>query len=180
MARRKAKQTLPASTSELAADPHNPRSITDEARAALAASLEKFGDLSGIVYNLARLMLVTGHQRLNEIRRRWGEAQIEVLDARGELGVIRIDEQHEFPVRVVNWPKEKHVAAAIAANNLHAQGVFSDSLGDVLRPVDTAPPPAMTWVLVGIPTPRYGEIAETIASLATLPEIVLESTVNDG
>ena len=49
-----------------------------------------------------------------------------------------------------------------------------------LRPLDTKPPPAMTWVLIGISTVRFGEVAETIQGLADIEEIVLESTYNDG
>ena len=49
-----------------------------------------------------------------------------------------------------------------------------------LRPLDTRAPPRMTWVLVGIPTVRFGEIAETVESLAEVEDIVLETASNDG
>ena len=50
-----------------------------------------------------------------------------------------------------------------------------------LRPLSTKRPPRMTWVLIEIPTVRFGEIAETVESLARVEEIVLESTSdNDG
>ena len=49
-----------------------------------------------------------------------------------------------------------------------------------LRPLSTRPPPKMTWVLVGIATVRFGEIARIVESLATVEGIVLESTSNDG
>ena len=40
--------------------------------------------------------------------------------------------------------------------------------------------PKMTWVLIGIPTVRFGEIAEKMESLAAIEGVVLESTSNDG
>ncbi len=41
-------------------------------------------------------------------------------------------------------------------------------------------PPGMTWVLLGIPTLRYGEIAETVEKLAAQEGVFCESCVNDG
>jgi len=50
----------------------------------------------------------------------------------------------------------------------------------ILQPIDPKAPPRMSWVLVGIPTVRFGEIAATIEHLAGVPGVILESTVNDG
>ena len=58
-------------------------------------------------------------------------------------------------------------------------GIDSDSK-PVLTPLDTKPPPAMTWALVGIPTVRFGEIAGAIGAMADIEGIVLETTANDG
>ncbi len=49
-----------------------------------------------------------------------------------------------------------------------------------LRPLSTRPPPKMTWVLLGIATVRFGEIAQIVESLAAVEGIILESTSNDG
>jgi len=49
-----------------------------------------------------------------------------------------------------------------------------------LIPIDLSLPPAMTWILLGIPTVRYGEIAETVAELAGREEIILETTSNNA
>jgi len=49
-----------------------------------------------------------------------------------------------------------------------------------LRPIDPKPPPAMSWVLVGIPTVRYGEIASVVDGLSSIEDIILETTANDG
>lgn len=49
-----------------------------------------------------------------------------------------------------------------------------------LKQLETKPPPRMTWVLLGIPTVRFGEIAADVERLAQVPGIVLETTVNDG
>lgn len=49
-----------------------------------------------------------------------------------------------------------------------------------LRPVVTSKPPDMTWVLVGIPTVRFGEIAEAIERIASLPDIHCETSVTNA
>lgn len=48
-----------------------------------------------------------------------------------------------------------------------------------LKHLDTKPPPAMTWCLIGIPTVRFGEIAEDIERMALVDGIALETTVTN-
>ncbi|MGD0516411.1 MAG: ParB N-terminal domain-containing protein [Thermoguttaceae bacterium] len=47
-----------------------------------------------------------------------------------------------------------------------------------LQSIDTKRPPATAWVIVGIPTVRFGEIAEKMESLAGIEGVVIESTYN--
>jgi hypothetical protein len=49
-----------------------------------------------------------------------------------------------------------------------------------LKQLDTLPPPQMSWALIGIPTVRFGEIAETLELVAEIPGVILETTSNDG
>jgi len=51
----------------------NPREITHQAQDGLATSLQEFGDLSGIVFNATLGALVSGHQRVETIRKKWGD-----------------------------------------------------------------------------------------------------------
>jgi len=48
-----------------------------------------------------------------------------------------------------------------------------------LKQFDTRPPPALSWVLIGIPTIRYGDIAETIGQIAELADVTCLTTVTD-
>lgn len=141
MAKRKPKSPppapqLPTSTSALAVDPKNPRTISDEAAAGLARSLERFGDLSGIVWNRRTGQLVAGHQRVKQIEARWGPRPIEITDPVRELGLIRADDSHDFAVRVVDWSPAKQRAANVAANNQKLQGAFSDDVATYLAHVE--------------------------------------------
>lgn len=49
-----------------------------------------------------------------------------------------------------------------------------------LRPLDVKPPLKVTWVLLGIPTVRFGEIAEDLEAMAAIEGVFLETTSNDG
>jgi len=137
-----------ANTDELLADSANPRCIQDKAANGLRQSLKRFGDLSGIVFNRATGELVTGHQRMAQIRDEYGDQKIELLDVKAELGIIRINEQDgvTFSVRVVNWDRKKQRAANVVANSQKIAGRFDDTLGDYLLSVEeeiTAEDPAM-------------------------------------
>ncbi|REJ65842.1 MAG: hypothetical protein DWQ31_16650 [Planctomycetota bacterium] len=122
------------SLAQLTGDAANPRKISDEGAAGLAKSLEKFGDLSGIVFNVQTGELVTGHQRVKQIQAKWPEAKIEVVDT--DRGVIRIDAERFFAVRVVDWSKAKQRAANVAANNAKIQGKFTSDLSTYLLEVE--------------------------------------------
>ena len=123
------------STAELTRDTANPRKITKKAASGLSKSLERFGDLSGIVFNLRTGELVAGHQRMNQIKERWGEREIVLIDTKTNLYGIRIDDDHFFPVRVVDWSKAKQRAANVAANNAKIAGEFTDELSSYLLEV---------------------------------------------
>jgi len=115
-------------TAELIGDSANPRTIAQDAASGLASSLDKFGDLSGIVYNKRTQTVVCGHQRLTQIREKWGDRPISVLDIKRELGGIEIDDTHYFPVRIVDWSKPLQRAANVAANSHKIAGDFTDDL----------------------------------------------------
>jgi ParB-like chromosome segregation protein Spo0J len=49
-----------------------------------------------------------------------------------------------------------------------------------IRELEVKPLPNLTWVLVGIPTIRYGEIASMVEKITELPDTFVELCVNDG
>lgn len=110
--------------SDLRAAGYNPRRISDEALKGLGYSLKEFGDLSGIVFNTRTGNLVAGHQRVKALQAQYGDLAIEKghIHANGDL----------FPVRLVDWPKEKELAANVAANSPTIQGEFTEDLQTLL------------------------------------------------
>lgn len=111
---------------------YNPRLITDKRLDNMGDSYEQFGDLSGIVFNRRSGVLISGHQRIANVKKRGYESKIKTSpikqDSHGTVeegfmgvktpkGVVRI------PVRVVDWEDQKAEFAANIAANAHG-GIF--------------------------------------------------------
>ena len=109
--------------------PYNPREITSEAMSGLQASIEEFGDISGIVWNKKTGNLVAGHQRLEAIKKKWGEK----LDIKKDCIITPVG---KFPIRIVDWELPLEKAACIAANSQEISGTFTDDLQLVIEDVN--------------------------------------------
>ena len=107
---------------DLEKNPMNPRKISDEEKKLLGESMDRFGDLSGIVYNVETGMLVSGHQRAELL----GSSQVTVLNDYEEptevgtlaLGYIENADGERFPYREVLWDRKTESEAMIAANKI--------------------------------------------------------------
>ena len=104
--------------------PYNPRTIDEKALRGLRASLDKFGDVAGIVWNKKTKHLVAGHQRIAALTEEHGD-KLKLTGTNGNY-VLVTPTKDRFPVRVVDWTKDQEKAANIAANNPHIQGAFDD------------------------------------------------------
>ena len=125
-------KAMPTSLSELKACPENPRQIEPEALAGLTASLDQFGDLSGLVWNKRTGYLVCGHQRKAALEAEHGDG------LRLEGGALVTPTGERFPVRVVDWPEEKARAAMVVANNPHVAGDWTAGLAGILEGLEAS------------------------------------------
>ena len=64
-------KTTPKKVMDLAPAPYNPRFITDKKLEMLEHSINEFGDLSGIVFNIQTGNTVGGHQRIKKLDPDW-------------------------------------------------------------------------------------------------------------
>lgn len=118
--------------SDLEPDPTNPRKLKTKAAQGLSYSLEEFGDLSGIVFNRKTGQLVSGHQRVKQLKKMYGN-----LDVKESKIVTPAGDS--FRIRVVEWEEDKQKAANIAANSPTIQGDFTDDVDiylDVIKSTD--------------------------------------------
>lgn len=106
---------------ELRGNPGNPRTITEDELKTLEHTLLKYGDLSGLVFNVETENLVGGHQRKRSLP---GDSEIIITHryatptAEGTVaeGYIETPRKARYAYREVKWPLEKEMAANIAAN----------------------------------------------------------------
>lgn len=68
-----------------------------------------------------------------------------------------------------------------AGMDLELAGVMAqiDAADNELRELVIPPAPRMSWVLIGIPTVRFGEINSLVEKIARIPGTVLETAVNN-
>jgi DNA modification methylase len=104
---------------DLTPNKNNPRQISPERLEMLKASLERFGDLSGFVFNRRSNTLVSGHQRQKLL----GECDILIEKSYGEPTACRTVEEgyvvfgfEKIKYRVVDADEKWETEALIAAN----------------------------------------------------------------
>lgn len=106
---------------ELKEADYNPRSISETAIEGLTASIDEYGDLSGVVFNIRTGNLVSGHQRVKDMLSKYGD--LEIKD-----GEIILPTGEQFKIRYVDWDPIKEKSANVTANNPHIQGEFTSGL----------------------------------------------------
>lgn len=94
--------------------------------------------------------------------------------------------QGEFTGDVVAYMRDIQTLLGEASPSLMDDVLLADLLADYAAKEQTAltkiavkSTPAMVWVLVGIQTPRFGRIAEFMDQMGAVPDIIIESTLND-
>lgn len=121
----------PKSITDLSANPKNPRKPwrDEQQKESFLHSLQSFGDLSGIVYNLTTKQLVGGHKRIEEFKADGAAAKLVVTerlpkpDAAGTVayGHVAMSNGVRFSYREVRWDQPKESAANLAANKWGAE-----------------------------------------------------------
>lgn len=133
---------VPKDVSGLKDAPYNPRSIGARAQDGLQFSIEEFGDISGLVFNIRSGNLVAGHQRKRVLR---DDAPIEDFveeqDPTGTVGFAMVRSgQVRMRLRLVDWDSKKEKAANIAANNAAITGDWTEDIDSLLMELrDDAP-----------------------------------------
>lgn len=108
----------------------NPRYVKDGHHEMLTESMDYFGDISGIVYNVTTKRLIGGHQRKVSFKDNFPIVITHTYDKPTRTGTVRegyVDfDGEKFNYREVQWDENKELAANIAANK--GAGQFDYSL----------------------------------------------------
>ena len=108
----------------------NPRRITDDKFELLSSSLEKYGDLGGIVVNVTSGEVIGGNQRTRFFQEHASEVQIEKKDVTDSQGTVALGyvtyKGSKYNYREVKWDEKTEQEANILANK--ATGFFDNDI----------------------------------------------------
>ena len=158
--------------SDLKPNKRNPRRMSDKKREMLQASLKKFGDLSGFVYNRRSKSLIGGHQKQRvippkspiKIEQKYETPTACLTVAEGYVLI----EGERFKYREVDADAEWEVEAMIAANK--HQGEWDH---DILK-LNAADFKGMNWELAGF---EIAEVKEMGITGPVFPASLIQSPV---
>lgn len=134
-----------------------------------------------VVSNLSKL-IVSGHGALEAaLELKWKQAPVEYQDFASEglelahmsadNELARLSESDATAVEALGRElDELSLDREIAA-------LLAESEPVELRKVAVTEPPEMTWILIGIPTVRYGEVNAAVEALSGVPGALVETTV---
>jgi ParB-like chromosome segregation protein Spo0J len=156
-------------------------------------SLEEFEYVESLVWNKRTGNLVAGHQRLRILIDEMGTTAVDVsvvdlpLDKEKTLNLAlnklrgRWDDAALATLLAELSAKAGGSLAATGFTDREIEALaLENTVKTELKPIDTRPPPKMSWVLIGIPTVRFGRLGETLTKIGRMKGVVLETTVNDG
>lgn len=174
---------------------YNPRRIKKEALEGLQNTIGEFGLVQEIVWNKRNRRIVGGHQRVKALHA-LGETEADVtvvdLDDIKEkalnMALNNPEIAGEFTEKAEDILKEIEAADADlyasirldALDDLIGGGGNDGAEDEELIDVKVQALPSMTWVLIGIPTVRFGEVAHVVEAVTTVPDVICEVTANGG
>jgi len=176
-----------AALDELKPNPRNPNQHPPEQMRLYKKVVLHQGIRRAIVVSNQSGLIVTGHglyQLLKELGVKQAPVDFQDFKTPADetahmLADNRLPELHDLDVSALAALEQD---ISLAGLDLELTGAMFDEAPSpvTLVDVETQAPPKYTWALIGIPTVRFGEIAERIAELGLVPDIFLETTSNDG
>lgn len=167
-------------------DPENARTHGQENLAAIVASLREFGQRKPLVANRRNGQIEAGNGTyLAAQELGWSHLAVVWVedDPSAQTGFSIADNRTS---ELADWDQVRLAALLEQVQEDSpelADALLLSKLQDAtpvkIKALNVKAPPKMSWVLIGIPTVRFGEIAEAIDRLAGVPDLFLEMTAND-
>lgn len=172
-------------------NPRVPMQPGGEAWQKLKRSIEQFQYVDPLVWNERTGHLIGGHQRLAVMVREFGVTEVDVsvvsLDDVQEralsvaLNKIGSEEERWDQLRLQSLLDElrlsDHVDETVTGFDTHDIDRMLLDTGEqstTIRQLPTQPPAPMAWVLIGVPTVRYSEIAQMVDALSKVEGSIVE------
>ena len=177
--------------SDLLENEKNPRLHPESQRKAIRGILAEIGFAGAeLCYHSERnggaLTLIDGHMRRNEMADQEVPCLVTDLDDDEADKLLAVLD----PISALAQHDDQKMSDLLAGVQSEDEAVNAlldqlakdhevDDGPTEIKSLETRSPPKMSWVLIGLPTTRFGEIAMTIETLALIPGIVCETSLND-
>jgi ParB-like chromosome segregation protein Spo0J len=177
----------------LISDPSNTRKHPERNLQTIVGSLHRFGQQKPIVIDKANIVRA-GNGTL-EAARSMGWTHLDCVRTQLQSSdAIAYAISDNRTAELAEWDDDVLAAQlnGLLADDeklFEATGFSEDELEKLLGEINETPelndkpvldPPVMSWVLIGIPTVRFAEVAADVERLAGLPDIIIETTSNGG
>lgn len=158
----------------------NPR-IIDRAIDAVASSISKFGWRQPIVVD-KNYTIVCGHVRYHAaIKLGLCDVPVHVADNLTEKQIKAYRLADNKTNELAEWDSAALMSEIESIDDLvpgFDMDDFEKTISPPIQEIDPLPPPELSWVLIGIPTIRYGEIVSYVEAMAGMDGIIMETTVS--
>ena len=174
---------------ELRPNPQNPKRHPRRQLELYAKIIQSAGWRRPIVVSTLSGLIVKGHGAYEAARDVLQVAQVPVdfqsydspeVELADLLADNKLAEQAEYDETALT----ELLGELTGKIDLELAGILSDLEAEApatLKALDVPPaPPAMTWVLIGIPTVRFAEINALVEKAARLPDTQVETTFGDA
>lgn len=175
---------------ELAENPANWRTHPQGQVDALRDVIGEVGWAGALLYNERTGRLIDGHGRkkistgkkVPVLIGSWDEAQEnKILATLDPIAAMAGANAAQLDALLRGVETGSEAVAALLASLAEENGIIpGDEKPTGLKGVDVQPPPVMAWVLIGIPTVRYGEIAGDMERIGQIEGVICETTANNG
>ncbi|MCI0358299.1 MAG: hypothetical protein L0211_07440 [Planctomycetaceae bacterium] len=180
---------------DLVPHPRNFRTHSQEQRATIRAVFAEIGFAgAALVYKSKRaggkLTVIDGHMRDEEVGPDYlvpclvtdlnDDEADKLLAIFDRLGTMAGADPDKVKALLADIETGSDEIDALLASLGEAAGLQAAGGEIELKRVSEQPPPKMSWVLIGIPTVRFGELANLVESVAGIPDTIVETTVSNG
>ncbi len=169
--------------SELRFDKRNARAHNEKNLAAIKASLARYGMRKPIVLNVETGEIEAGN----------GTLQAAILLGWSHVAVVRVRDDPATHIgfgladnrtaELAEWDEQQLLDLALEVKSANLDAYDELLLHDLvnsltndapIEKLDVKPLPPMTWALVGVPTVKFGRVADTLQKLGAMADVQIE------
>ena len=167
-------------------NPRNPNTHPDRQIELLAKIIENQGWRNPIVISNRSGFIVKGHGRLMAAQKLGAsKAPVDYQDYESEAAewqdMIADNRIAEFAE--MDEVKERDILDELAADGMDVElcGIEIDEIiKEEFADIKNEDPPQLAWVLIAIPTIKYGDIAQMVEEIGENKNAIVETVLNDG